>query len=111
MRTVPWAIAVLALAIGNPAVGQSRSKDSSLDQIVLAELDRVAVPRDTVTKILYQRRTSGGDNTRRLTGIDAWVTLTTCEEGSLIIGMDPRGNVREVYTRRGCEVAGVESTC
>lgn len=103
--------AILLPFSGGEAMAQGRDRNAALDGLVFAELDRLGVPRDTVTKILYQRRVSGGDNSSRLTGIDAYLSLTTCEQGSLIIGMDPNGGVREVYTRRGCEVAGVDSTC
>ena len=95
------------MAFSDLAVAQSSSRYASLDGVVFAELDRVGVSRDTVMKILYQQRTSGSDNGKSLTGIDAWVTLSSCEQGSLIVGMDRKGQVREVYTRRGCEVAGV----
>ncbi len=110
MRTAPWALAVLLMAFGDLAVAQSSSRYASLQQVVFAELDRVGVPHDTVTKIRYAERTTAGDDNKRLIGIDAWVTLSNCERGSLVVAMDRNGRVREVYTR-GCEVAGVRSTC
>ena len=107
MRTAPWALAALLMAFGDLAVAQSSSRYASLEGVVFAELDRVGVPRDTVTKILYGERTLGSDENKRLSGIDAYVTLSNCERGSLIVAMHPNGRVYQVYTRRGCEVAGV----
>ena len=97
------------VAIMGPS-GSGKSTFMNLLGCLDTELDRVGVPHDTVTKIRYAERTTAGDDNKRLIGIDAWVTLSNCERGSLVVAMDRNGRVREVYTR-GCEVAGVRSTC
>ena len=106
------AILVLAIVISLPAFADTgRPRYSSLESVVFRELDAAGISRDEVTEIKFDVQRHVGRDSDRVRGVLAWVRLARCEKGGLIVDMAPNGRVRQVYTRRGCQVEGVRSTC
>jgi|GEM_PF-1469124 len=58
-------------------------------------------------KISVQSTTNSQGN-RKTTGYFAWTKIKQCGKGSVVVSMTPQCKPVSVYTRSGCQVAGLE---
>ena len=102
-------VVTLGLALAVLSSTPSEAARASCERTVAERLDRLNVDRSDVRGVYYdvQRLTSGDDE--RVVGILAWVSLQSCK-GNLVIEMDRRCRVRQVYGRGECSLGGAVRT-
>jgi len=77
------------------------------DGIVRAELAKASIEDADVTSVAIEPYNDERREARVTTRVDGWVRLASCERGALVVSMAPDGRVIDVFTRGGCNVAGV----
>ncbi len=101
LEIVPLSVA-LTLLFGNLSYGAS-----SCEAVVTDRISQTDIDQDDVRTIAYTVQRSGGE-AALVRGIDAWVSFHSCK-GSLVINMNRECHIKQVYTRGGCQSAGIPS--
>ena len=93
------------VAVAVPSAAQARC-EAKID----GELRKAGVAASDVQRIDLRPRRGSLENGSQLDGYSAWVRLKSCA-GAVIIDLSDYCYVEQVYTRDGCQVAGLPSSC
>ena len=88
------------------SIGAYAEAASPCETVVTERLNQLDIDMADVRKIFYSRQIQTRGDGHRVVGMDAWVNFHSCK-GSLVIDMDVRCRVRQIYTRDECEVPGI----
>ena len=106
MNRVIAAVAMIATGLvlgGAPASSGSYPQCEDAVSELLATLD---IGPTSVESIAYVPELAGGRSGTSLVGVVAWVDLEACS-GSVVIEMNLRCRVKDVYTHGECRVPGL----
>ena len=100
-QAISASLAAFIISFGGAAYGA----DHTCANTVAKELEKAQIDEGRIESVLYSRQILG-DN--YFEGYHVWVSLKG-SPGYFMIDLDPTCRCRQVYTRGGCEVAGVKS--
>jgi hypothetical protein len=95
------AVSVAALAMTGTAIAAPKPVEESVTR-VMQQYGLSSSPHISIVE-----STSGDGETNYVERYLAWVRMPEPGTGYLVIATDPFGNVRQVYTRFGAQIAGV----
>ena len=108
------ALFAMVLAAGHPAnaAGFKVTSGDLCQAVVDENLRKLAIDANDVRRLqfspTYEHEDAEGN--RRRSGTDVWVRLQSCQ-GALVIDLTRACRVRQVYTRGGCRLPGIKSSC
>ncbi len=105
------AIAGLWLAGSSSAEAAKNYLNIDFDACALAavgHLGQFGVKNDDVTDFNFVQISEGGKRIR-IVGVEYWLRVEQCENGSVVIDMNASCRVRHAYTRSGCTIEGLKS--
>jgi hypothetical protein len=108
IRSTACAVVLAAAFFLSPAVGTTSASAYECERQVNQVLQEHGIDQSEVKSVEIARR-SGGAKSGSIYSLSAWVRLSSCTNGALMVNMTKYCMVQDVYTTGDCRVGELPS--